>query len=73
MVAPGDGLREGPARCDRRRPRVGAILPIRSRPQGAAVSDVDRRKAQKPLPDILKSELNPDQRETLGELEKFGW
>jgi hypothetical protein len=37
------------------------------------VSDVDRRKAQKPLPDILKTELNPEQRETLGELEKFGW
>ena len=29
--------------------------------------------AQKPLPDVLKTELNPDQRETLGELEKFGW
>lgn len=37
------------------------------------MSDVDRRKGQKALPDILKSELNPEQRETLGELEKFGW
>ena len=37
------------------------------------MSDVDRRKAQRPLPDVLKSELNPDQRDTLGELEKFGW
>jgi hypothetical protein len=37
------------------------------------VTDVDRRKAQRPLPDVLKSELNPDQRDTLGELEKFGW
>ena len=33
----------------------------------------ERRREQKPLPDILKAELNPDQRETLGELEKFGW
>ena len=37
------------------------------------MTDVDRRRAQKPLPDVLKTELNPDQRETLGELEKFGW
>jgi hypothetical protein len=37
------------------------------------VDEGERRKAQKPLPDILKSELNPDQRDTLGELEKFGW
>ena len=33
----------------------------------------ERRRQQKPLPDILKAELNPEQRETLGELEKFGW
>ena len=38
-----------------------------------AVTDDERRKARKPLLEILKSELNPDQRETLGELEKFGW
>ena len=33
----------------------------------------ERRRDQKPLPDVLKAELNPEQRETLGELEKFGW
>ena len=33
----------------------------------------DRRRDSQPLPEILKAELNPDQRETLGELEKFGW
>jgi hypothetical protein len=43
------------------------------RQAGAAVTEQERRKAQKPMPDILKTELNPDQRETLGELEKFGW
>jgi hypothetical protein len=37
------------------------------------VTDEERRKARKPLLDILKSELNTDQRETLDELEKFGW
>jgi hypothetical protein len=37
-----------------------------------AVTDPERRQ-HKPLLDILKSELNPDQRDTLGELEKFGW
>jgi hypothetical protein len=37
------------------------------------VTDVDRRKSQQALPDVLKSELNPDQRGTLGELEKYGW
>ena len=37
-----------------------------------AVTDPERRQ-QKPLLDILKSELDPDQRDTLGELEKFGW
>lgn len=37
------------------------------------MTDEERRMARKPLPEILKSELNPDQRETLGELEKFGW
>ncbi|MEO7478299.1 MAG: hypothetical protein ABIT64_03590 [Lysobacteraceae bacterium] len=28
---------------------------------------------RKSLSTVLKSELNPDQRETLDELEKFGW
>ena len=37
------------------------------------MTDVDRRKSKQVLPDVLKSELNPDQRDTLGELEKFGW
>lgn len=37
------------------------------------MTDEERRKTHKPLPDILKSELNPEQRDTLGELEKFGW
>jgi hypothetical protein len=40
---------------------------------GAAVTDEERRKMRKTLSDILKSELNPDQRDTLGELEKYGW
>jgi hypothetical protein len=25
------------------------------------------------MPSVLKAELNPEQKETLGELEKFGW
>ena len=33
----------------------------------------ERRRNQKPLSEVLKAELNPEQRETLGELEKFGW
>lgn len=37
------------------------------------MTDEERRKERKPLLDILKSELNTDQRETLDELEKFGW
>lgn len=37
------------------------------------MADEERRKDRKQMPDVLKSELNPDQRETLGELEKFGW
>lgn len=37
------------------------------------MTDEERRKARKPLPDVLKSELNRDQRDALGELEKFGW
>jgi hypothetical protein len=43
------------------------------RQAGAAVTEQERRKAKKPMSDVLKTELNPDQRETLGELEKFGW
>jgi len=39
----------------------------------AAVVEEERRKARKPLPEILKTELNQDQRDTLDELEKFGW
>jgi hypothetical protein len=38
------------------------------------VSQKDRRVSDPPdMPDVLKAELNPEQRETLGELEKFGW
>ena len=37
------------------------------------MTDSERRKSPKPLPDLLKAELNAEQRETLGELEKFGW
>lgn len=37
------------------------------------VTDKDRRASSQAVPDILKAELNPDQRETLGELEKYGW
>lgn len=37
------------------------------------MTEEERRKDRKPMSDVLKSELNPDQRETLGELEKFGW
>lgn len=37
------------------------------------MTDEERRMRRKPLSTVLKSELNPDQRETLDELEKFGW
>ena len=37
------------------------------------MTDEDRRRDLPPMPSVLKSELNPDQRETLDELEKFGW
>jgi len=33
----------------------------------------ERRRDQQPISEVLKAELNPEQRETLGELEKFGW
>ncbi|HEV2606714.1 MAG TPA: hypothetical protein VGT79_01910 [Xanthomonadaceae bacterium] len=39
----------------------------------ATVAEEERRKARKPLPEILKTELNQAQRDTLDELEKFGW
>jgi hypothetical protein len=39
----------------------------------ATVAEEERRKARKPLPEILKTELNQDQRDTLDDLEKFGW
>jgi hypothetical protein len=39
----------------------------------ATVAGEERRKARKPLPEILKSELNQDQRHTPDDLEKFGW
>jgi hypothetical protein len=41
--------------------------------RGTAVTEHERRQPKKPMSDVLKSELNPDQRDTLGELEKFGW
>ena len=37
------------------------------------MTEEERRMRRKPLSSVLKSELNPDQRETLDELEKFGW
>ena len=37
------------------------------------MTESERRKERKPMPEALKSELNSEQRETLGELEKFGW
>jgi hypothetical protein len=37
------------------------------------VTKQERRRDQPQIPQALKSELNPDQKETLGELEKFGW
>ena len=33
----------------------------------------ERRSHAPEMPEVLKSELNPEPRETLGELEKFGW
>ena len=37
------------------------------------MSQEDRRRDQPKIPAVLKAELNPEQKETLGELEKFGW
>jgi hypothetical protein len=47
----------------------GLAVPDRS----LLVTENDRRRDQAPIPAVLKSELNPEQKETLGELEKFGW
>jgi hypothetical protein len=37
------------------------------------VTENERRNQAPQVPEVLKAELNPEQRETLGELEKFGW
>ena len=37
------------------------------------MTEKERRSHAPEMPDVLKAELNPEQRETLGELEKFGW
>ena len=37
------------------------------------MSKEERRRDQPQMPSVLKAELNPEQKETLGELEKFGW
>ena len=37
------------------------------------MSKDERRRDQPQIPSVLKAELNPEQKETLGELEKFGW
>ena len=37
------------------------------------MSKEERRRDQPQLPSVLRAELNPEQKETLGELEKFGW
>jgi len=37
------------------------------------VTESERRNQPPQVPEVLKAELNPEQRETLGELEKFGW
>jgi hypothetical protein len=50
-----------------RYPRLA--VPVRS----LIVTENERRRDQAPMPSVLKSELNPEQKETLGELEKFGW
>lgn len=52
---------------------VAARYPVAAKPGAEVVTEEERRKPRTPLLDILKAELNPDQRETLGELEKYGW
>ena len=37
------------------------------------MTESERRNQAPQVPEVLKAELNPEQRETLGELEKFGW
>ena len=37
------------------------------------MTEKERRRDAPPMPEVLRKELNPEQRETLGELEKFGW
>ena len=37
------------------------------------MTEQERRNQAPQVPEVLKAELNPEQRETLGELEKFGW
>ena len=37
------------------------------------MTEKERRSSAPPMPEVLRKELNPEQRETLGELEKFGW
>jgi hypothetical protein len=49
------------------------MLPATPGIGASIVTEEERRNADKPLLDILRSELNPDQRDTLGELEKYGW
>ena len=50
---------------------LGARGPLGQR-EGAGPGE-DRRRDQPKIPAVLKAELNPEQKETLGELEKFGW
>jgi hypothetical protein len=40
---------------------------------GSAMSEAERRKAERELSSVLKRQLNPDQLETLRGLESFGW
>lgn len=37
------------------------------------MTEDERRKTQKLIADVLKAELNEQQRTALGELEKYGW
>ena len=37
------------------------------------MTEKDRRSHSPEMPEFLKAELNAEQRETLDELEKFGW
>jgi hypothetical protein len=56
-----------------RRPEL-ALSSAQESSWSCPVSQKERRVSDPPdMPDVLKAELNPEQRETLGELEKFGW